>query len=473
MALASSVAREALIQQNGFPDRWRKLPPEVLEQLMRRRRHADYPGLLICPLEACDADLRSKITRRRVPPCPAHCTNVSCPGRNKHEPLIPWLRRNMEVLRPLLPQHPPPLAAPNRRRLLLVTTTFQSEQQLIRLEHLAAVLSDEPDCYWVVVEDAAAPSGNVSALLASMARVPYVHLAFGPTRRGGNAQRNLALQHIRSQKLVRTSAEDQTRLQHDSHYHSERHCLQSATACRAPPRYSVADLSLADDALPRLQEGIVYNLDDDNGYHPRLWNELRALRPNRVGVLAVRRAVYPPPRCDGRFLPLLGREKRLIKVERPVYENATGAFVRFDAVRLVAACFTLPQPRCLLISPALMPTSLPTKMHANLQGWCTSTSGKQSWMTRRYGARTYCVDMGGFAFDAVLLRRITGETLWSYSRHGGGESELIHKLLPGGSPADLQPLANCGRDVSTLQWAVEDGTVCHVLDQQSVPLLPL
>lgn len=94
-------------------------------------------------------------------------------------------------------------------------------------------------------------------------------------------------------------------------------------------------------------------------------------------------------------------------------------------------------------------------------------------MTRRYGARTYCVDMGGFAFDAVLLRRITGETLWSYSRHGGGESELIHKLLPGGSPADLQPLANCGRDVSTLQWAVEDGTVCHVLDQQSVPLLPL
>ena len=64
----------------------------------------------------------------------------------------------MEVLRPLLPPHPPPIPGPSRRHLLLVTTTFQSEQQLIRLEHLAAVLGDEPDCYWLVVEDAAEPS---------------------------------------------------------------------------------------------------------------------------------------------------------------------------------------------------------------------------------------------------------------------------------------------------------------------------
>ena len=64
-----------------------------------------------------------------------------------------------------------------------------------------------------------------------------------------------------------------------------------------------------------------------------------------------------------------------------------------------------------------------------------------------YGARKYCVDMGGFAFDAELLWRVEGE-VWSFSRKQGGESELVDKLLgPSGSPAQLQPLANCGMDV--------------------------
>ena len=131
-------------------------------------------------------------------------------------------------------------------------------------------------------------------------------------------------------------------------------------------------------------------------------------------MLAVRRGVFPPPRCDGRFLPLLSREKRTLKIERPVYDNATGAFVRFDA------------------------------------GWC----GGKGWMTRRYGRRTFCVDMAGFAFDARLLRPLRGE-LWTYTGHGG-ESEFIERLLPGGRPDDLQPLANCGRDVLVFhnEWRV-------------------
>ena len=53
--------------------------------------------------------------------------------------------------------------------------------------------------------------------------------------------------------------------------------------------------------------------------------------------------------------------------------------------------------------------------------------------------------MGGFAFDATLLQHVVGAH-WNYTGHGG-ESELVEKLLPGGSPADLQPLANCGLDV--------------------------
>ena len=166
-------------------------------------------------------------------------------------------------------------------------------------------------------------------------------------------------------------------------------------------------------------------MDDDNAYHPKLWNALRRVQPNRVGVLAVRRGVFPPPRCDGRFLPLMLREKRVLRIERPLYDNATGEFVRFEA------------------------------------GWCK----KRSWMSRKYGVRKFCVDMGGFAFDSRLLWPLSGE-LWSYTGHGG-ESELIERLLGsskrstpainsgGGAasssraaePKELQPLANCGRDV--------------------------
>ena len=39
----------------------------------------------------------------------------------------------------------------------------------------------------------------------------------------------------------------------------------------------------------------------DNGYHPLLWDELRKLRPMRVGIFALRRGIYPPPACDGHY----------------------------------------------------------------------------------------------------------------------------------------------------------------------------
>ena len=73
-------------------------------------------------------------------------------------------------------------------------------------------------------------------------------MAVGPTRRGGNAQRNAALQMVRDERL----------------------------------------------------RGVVYMMDDDNAWAPELWAELRSVRPRRVGVLAVRRLVSVPPLCDGR-----------------------------------------------------------------------------------------------------------------------------------------------------------------------------
>lgn len=287
-----------------------------LRELMRRRRSIRWPTddrrLLVCPLEGCEVKMRHRT-------CPSHCTNASCPNRGKRAPLLPYVRRVLRVVDSLRPPHPPPERG-GARALLLITTTFPHDEQLIRLRQCARVIEGEPNVTWIVVEDAATRSARVAALLARCG-VRYEHLAYGPTRRGGNAQRNLALKFIRDRSL----------------------------------------------------EGVVYNLDDDNGYHPRLWNELRRVGRGRVGVIAVRRGVYPPPRCDGRFLPLLMGQRRTILIERPLYDNVTGAFVRFEA------------------------------------GWCK----KRSWMVRKYGARKFCVDMGGFAFDAALLQKLHGE-IWEY-----------------------------------------------------------
>jgi hypothetical protein len=337
-------------------------------RLKQGGRSQDSPLLLVCPLESCTR--LAKMGRS----CPAHCMDLpSCPpARGDGQARLPWLKKQLKVVRTLLPPHPQPLA--NTPRLLLITTTYTHTEQLVRLEHLAASLAGEPNLLWLVVEDEVTTSPLVANLLSSREPpIPFVHLAYGPTRKGGNAQRNVALKYIRDKKL----------------------------------------------------EGIVYNMDDDNAYHPKLWNALRRVQPNRVGVLAVRRGVFPPPRCDGRFLPLMLREKRVLRIERPLYDNATGEFVRFEA------------------------------------GWCK----KRSWMSRKYGVRKFCVDMGGFAFDSRLLWPLSGE-LWSYTGHGG-ESELIERLLGsskrstpainsgGGAasssraaePKELQPLANCGRDV--------------------------
>ena len=360
--------------------------PTLLRKLLLfRRRPIDSPRLLICPL-GCEVG-------RGAMACPSHCTNASCPSRGAQQTALSWLRKNMRVVRTLLPPHPPPMS--HRPRLLLITTTYAHREQLLRLEHLARSLNNEPDLLWIVVEDAAAPSQAVARLLEGRAAdgleaeasesggasrragdwrrphsvpealpvVPHVHLAYGPTRRGGNAQRNVALKYIRDRGLT----------------------------------------------------GIVFNLDDDNSYHPLLWNQLRSVRSGRVGVLAVRRGVFPPPRCDGRFLPLRGNERRLLKVERPVYDNVTGRFAKFEA------------------------------------GWCR----RRSWMSRRYGTRKFCVDMAGFAFDASLLRKLVGEP-WKYDGHGG-ESEFIESLLGPDAGGDvLQPLANCGNDVVVFhnEWRI-------------------
>ena len=99
-------------------------------------------------------------------------------------------------------------------------------------------------------------------------------------------------------------------------------------------------------------------------------------------------------------------------------------------------------------------------------GWCQSSSG-HSIITHLLGPRFYCVDMGGWAFDAALLRDFKGVP-WSYPGRRprgtksnatvwrGGESEFLQQLLgPHAYPEDLQPLANCAHDVLVIHNAAD------------------
>ena len=210
-----------------------------------------------------------------------------------------------------------PASAPGHRQ-------FPSRRAAAQARSFARVLQHVPNTLWLVGEDAAEPSAAVANLLRATGK-PYRHLAFGPTRKGGNAQRNELLQLIQRERL----------------------------------------------------EGIVYNMDDDNAYHPSLWNELRRLRPMRVGVFATRRGAYPPPSCDGVFealRPGSGWKFREHMIERPTYDDASGRFAGFEA------------------------------------GWCDPSAW--NWQTR--GPRSFCVDMGAFAFDAALLHHVPGP-LWNYT----------------------------------------------------------
>jgi hypothetical protein len=137
--------------------------------------------------------------------------------------------------------------------------------------------------------------------------------------------------------------------------------------------------------------GIVYMMDDDNKYNPKLFPHLRTVKPNRVAIFAVRRWMW----------------KGIHLIEMPQYDR--GHFVRFQA------------------------------------GWCHG-----SWLSKKYGNRHFCIDMGGFAFDAHLLHGVRGSP-WNVSTFRnphGGENEFLSLLM--GESYDLnllQTLVDCGSTV--------------------------
>jgi glycosyltransferase involved in cell wall biosynthesis len=122
--------------------------------------------------------------------------------------------------------------ADRRQPVLLVSPTYDRPRRIAYLERCISCFGSIPDLFWVVVEDAAQPDPAVTELLATSG-ISHTYLAHGPTRRWGNAQRDVGLRYIRD----------------------------------------------------RAMRGVVYLADDDNYYQPRLFAELRKVR--RVGIVPV------------------------------------------------------------------------------------------------------------------------------------------------------------------------------------------
>ena len=286
------------------------------------------------------------------------------------------------------------LAVLRRRRLIFITATYPHPGQLRKLTKctaaVRAALAATERVLWILVEDAATKTAAVASLLgelsASAPGVTHQHMAVGPTRSKGNAQRSLALSWLREH--LEASGEG----------------------------------------------GVAYNLDDDNEYDPHLWDELLRLRPGRVGVFAVGFPTSLKPR---------EQMKGEVVAERPLYAP-DGRLRGFSA------------------------------------GWCQTG---QSLMAYVLGPRFFCVDMGGWAFDAMLLCKLAGVP-WSYAgrrKRGtntsvwrGGESEFLQQLLgPLAYPEDLQPLANCAHDVLVLHNAANFPTShkrAHAFQRASRPV---
>ncbi len=91
-----------------------------------------------------------------------------------------------------------------RRHLILVTITFPHEFQLLKLQQCLHALHGQQNITWIVVEDAQSRGADTAGVLAvaeASGGIRTVHLAHGPTRLGGHAQRNVALKYIRDQRL--------------------------------------------------------------------------------------------------------------------------------------------------------------------------------------------------------------------------------------------------------------------------------
>ena len=193
--------------------------------------------------------------------------------------------------------------AANTPRLLITTTYTHGAARTV--EHLAASLAGEPNLLQFVVEDEVTTRRRSQICSRAASRLLFPLCTSRMARREGrNAQRNVALKYIRDKKL----------------------------------------------------EGIVYNMDDDNAYHPKLWNVLRRVQPNRVACSPC--AAVFLPRCDGRFFRML-REARA-RIERLLYEmrQANSGAVRPHGARSARGCLASTASGSFVLTWAASPSTL-------------------------------------------------------------------------------------------------------------------
>lgn len=109
------------------------------------------------------------------------------------------------------------------QKLILVTCTYNHTNRIAYIKHLIKnIISKLNNYIWILVEDGNSTNTELSELLHK-SNINYKYLFYGPTRSGGNAQRNFALEYIVDSNI----------------------------------------------------DGIVYSVDDDNLYNIKLFNEIR------------------------------------------------------------------------------------------------------------------------------------------------------------------------------------------------------
>jgi hypothetical protein len=86
------------------------------------------------------------------------------------------------------------------RNLLIVTPTYDRPLRTEYLTRCVASFAGVAGLHWLVVEDAAERDPRIAQLLAR-SRIAHTYLAIGPTGSWGNAQRDLALRHIRDTRM--------------------------------------------------------------------------------------------------------------------------------------------------------------------------------------------------------------------------------------------------------------------------------
>jgi hypothetical protein len=117
------------------------------------------------------------------------------------------------------------------RDLIFVTCTYQRPGRLdFMRRHIRTLMSQIDRYHWIIVEDGDSLDAELRTVVEGW-NATYLHI--GPTRDKGNAQRNLAFERIRDQRI----------------------------------------------------DGVVYSLDDDNLVYPELAAELR--RISKVGVIPI------------------------------------------------------------------------------------------------------------------------------------------------------------------------------------------